>query len=49
MIFEECEYRNLKVFPTPVGIYKSEKIQQALWREKTLSSLRKYKRMYPRG
>ena len=40
---------NWKVFPAHVGIYKSEKIQQAFWRGKTLTSLKKYKRMYPWG
>ena len=40
---------NWKIFPTYVGIYKSEKIQQAFWRDKTLKSVKKYKRMYPWG
>ena len=34
------------MFPTHVGKYKSEKTQQAL-RDKTLRSLKKYKKMYP--
>ena len=36
-----------KIFPTQVGIYKAEKIQQTFWRYKTLRSLKKYERMYP--
>ena len=34
---------NWKIFRTHVVIYKSEKIQQAFWRDKTLRSLKKYK------
>ena len=40
---------NLTIFPTHVGIQKSEKIQQVFWRDKTLRSLKKYERMYPWG
>ena len=35
------------MFQTHVGIYKAEKIQQAFCRDKTLRSLKKYKKMYP--
>ena len=38
---------NWKTFRTHVGIYKSEKIQQAFWKDKTRRSLKKYKKMYP--
>ena len=38
---------NWNIFPTHVRIYKSEKIQQAFRRDKTLRSLKKYKKMYP--
>ena len=40
---------NWKFFPTHGGIYKSEKIPQEFWRDKTLRSLKKYERMYPWG
>ena len=37
---------NWKFFPTYVGIYKSEKIGNVFWSDKTLRSLKKYERMY---
>ena len=44
---------NWKDFPRHFGIYKSEKIQQAICsgaeRDKTLNKLKKYERMYPWG
>ena len=40
---------NWKIFPINGETYKSVKIQQAFWRDKTLMSLKKYERMYPWG
>ena len=37
--FLECEHHKLKNFSHNVGIYKSEKIQQAFWRDKTLKKI----------
>ena len=37
---------NWNIFPTHVEIYKSEEIQQAFFRDKTLGSFKKYERMY---
>ena len=38
-----------KIFPTHGGIYKSENSTSILERDKTLTSLKKYERMYPWG
>ena len=40
---------NWKFFPLHFEIYKSEKLEQAFWRDKTLRSLNKYEKMYPLG
>ena len=37
---------SLRNFPPHVRIRKSEKIQEAFWRDKTLRSLKKYERMH---